>query len=134
MKPVFFLPALGWAFVVFIAISLPGSRLPDSDLLKLPHFDKLVHTVLFFVLAILLAYGFFKQGKNTISGRHYFTFTLVLGIIYGMLTELLQYWLISERHGNLWDFAANIIGTVFGLLIFRSLLSERTKNLPGRLQ
>lgn len=127
MKLFSFLPALGWAIVVLIAISLPGSHIPVSGLLKLPYFDKLVHLVLFLVLAVLLAYGFYRQETHTTFHRYHMWLTLFFGIIYGMLTELLQYWLISERHGTVGDFAANAVGTVFGVMLFSVLPVTRLK-------
>jgi VanZ family protein len=122
MKPVYVLPALGWAIIVLIAIGLPGNILPGSDLMKIPHFDKLVHGILFFVFAFLTAYGFYKQDASTSAHRHYASWTILAGIVYGMGTEFLQYHVIPGRYGNLPDVAANAIGTVFGLLMFRALV------------
>lgn len=122
MKPVFLLPSLGWAMIVLIAVGVPGSHLPGSDLLNLPHFDKLVHGILFFVFAFLTAYGLYKQDPSTSAHRHYASWTLLAGIVYGIGTELLQYHLIPERHGNLADAAANAVGTIFGLLMFRAFV------------
>ncbi|MFO7998139.1 MAG: VanZ family protein [Bacteroidales bacterium] len=127
MRVSYFLPALGWALIVLAAISMPASRIPGSDLLKLPHIDKLIHGLLFMVFAILLAYGFFRQNKQRIPGKYYLILTLSIGIIYGLATELMQFWMLPGRHGNLGDFIANTIGTIFGLLLFRAFIAGRLK-------
>lgn len=122
MKPVYLLPAFGWSLVVLIALSIPGSRLPGSDLLGLPFADKLVHVFLFLVFSFLVAFGLFKQRTSTYARKHYAALTLLLGVSYGIGTEVLQYHVIPERYGNLADAGANAIGTIFGLLIFRALI------------
>ena len=123
LKPL--IPSVLWASVIFAVIILPGSRIPDSEVLKLPMMDKAIHFSLFFILAILLAYGLFRQNRNSPFYLYRTLLTLTSGIWYGAATEFVQHWFVSSRHGNIYDFLANLFGMVFGLLFFRIMVQPR---------
>lgn len=44
--------------------------------------------------------------------------TLAIGIVYGALTEIMQETFIPGRVGSLFDWIADIIGSVLGVLFF----------------
>jgi VanZ family protein len=115
------IPAFAWACIIFVAISIPGSSIPQTGLLKIPHFDKIIHTSLFGVLGFLLSYGFYRQKSAAWSRNHYGLITILTGIFYGAITEILQYYFFQGRHGSFYDFLANTFGTVFGVIIFTTL-------------
>jgi VanZ family protein len=122
------LPSAGWAMLILVIISWPASQIPDAEIMKLPHIDKIIHFSLFFVLAVLLAAGLFFQPKNLFIYTFRITITLTTGLVYGSLTEVFQSLALPERQGSLVDFVANAFGTVFGVLCFRYIFAQR---LPG---
>jgi VanZ family protein len=122
------LPSAGWAMLILVMISWPASQMPDAEIMKLPHFDKIIHFSLFFVFAVLLAAGLFFQPKNLFIFKFRIAIALAAGLVYGSLTEIFQSLALPERHGSLADFAANAFGTVFGVLCFRYIFAQR---LPG---
>jgi len=127
----FFIPALVWSVVIFLAISLPAGAIPKTGLLKIPHFDKIIHALMFFILAVFLSFGFFKQSPISSLQKNYFLLAILTGIIYGAATEGFQYFWFSSRHGNFYDFFANAFGTVFGVILFANALKPRIKkSLP----
>lgn len=85
---------------------------------RIAHLDKIVHVGMFMVLGILLSYGFFCQKAGKFSNRNYARITILIGVFYGGITELLQYHLFSMRNGNFFDFLANVFGTIIGVLLF----------------
>ncbi len=126
----YFLPALAWMLVVFIAISMPPGNLPKSGIFSMPHFDKLVHFFLFSIFGLLFSFGFYKQGSQKLMHRYFVLFTLLAGFIYGSLTEILQHFYFSGRNGNITDVAFNLFGTVFGITLFSNIL----KICPGLIK
>jgi len=109
-----FIPALLWALVIFVIVSVPASSIPSTGRLNIPHIDKIVHFFIFFVLGALTIRGF---QKRKYSGSKGVAISLAICILYGMGTEYLQYCCLDDRHGNLADVAANSFGTVFGVLL-----------------
>ncbi len=118
------LPAVFWGAVIFLVISMPPSRIPDSAMLRLPLIDKAIHFTLFFIFSILLAFGLFKQKRITsiLSYKSLVIITLTAGVLYGATTEFIQLIALSQRHGSVFDFIANAIGTVFGILFFSYII------------
>ena len=125
----YFLPGIVWIIIVFAIIAIPGSSIPRTSLFEIPHFDKLIHFVMFAILSMLLGFGFFNQQQNSIYFRKRYTFVLVFCVIYGGATEIIQHLFVAGRSGELWDFAANTAGSFAGILLF-SMLSGK----PGKLK
>ncbi|TVQ87838.1 MAG: VanZ family protein [Bacteroidetes bacterium] len=125
----YLLPGIVWIIVILAIIAIPGSSIPRTSLFEIPHFDKLIHFVMFAILSILLGFGFFRQQENSIYFRKRYTFVLVLCVIYGGATEIIQHLFVAGRSGELWDFAANTAGSFAGILLF-SLLTGK----PGKLK
>ncbi|MEE4259214.1 MAG: VanZ family protein [Bacteroidales bacterium] len=108
-------PAITWALFILIVTGIPGDQIP-----KIPTFldwlspDKIVHVVIFGILSYLLLYGNRSQYLKS-KHRSYLVFTVVLiSATYGLITELLQYFVFVGRSGNAFDFYANILGALVG--------------------
>ena len=110
-----------WTVIILLATTLPSSSIPKTSLLKIPHFDKIVHFVLFFVLALLLISEFNtlrQEGKLT---RLSIVIAISVSVVYGLIIELLQYYLLTTRSGNLYDFAANVLGAIVAVLLYKTI-------------
>ncbi len=121
-----------WGMFILLVIGYPGESIPDSDLLKIPHIDKVIHFGLFAALGALLVYGFRKKQRGGRLRNKQLMQCIALGIIYGILTEYFQYCCLSDRHGNVPDAIANGFGTIFGVIIsaqlFRKIVASQEKN------
>ncbi len=122
MNPRYLIPALIWSLLIFWIISLPGSSIPKTPLLQLPHFDKFVHVSIFMVFAFLLAFGIDKQEVKGIQ-RNIYTITIAICVIYSTGTEWLQHNYVPGRHGDFWDILANLAGSLTGLMIYLHRIS-----------
>jgi VanZ family protein len=108
-----------WTIIIILATTLPSSSIPKNSLLQIPHFDKLVHFTLFFVLALFILSernSLRLQGQLT---NRAITFALSISIAYGLIIELLQYFLLPTRSGSLYDFMANVLGTIMAVVVYR---------------
>lgn len=71
---------------------------------------------MFAPLTFLIARATFKAHKRF---KLAIIIALLFGIIYAIFTELLQYYVIYGRNGNIYDAIADIIGAIIGLLLFQ---------------
>ncbi len=122
-----FCPAIVWAILVFVLTAVPGNYIPISiTFLDWASPDKIVHFILFGGQSFLILFAIREQ---YFSGNRRFVFASVaigLGIVYGLLTEVLQYYVFVGRDGNLFDFIADVIGAFMGFLAFYLLFRKKT--------
>jgi glycopeptide antibiotics resistance protein len=116
-----YLPFAGWTLVILALCSMPGKAIPQISWLELLSFDKLVHAGIFFVEQLLLM---------RIVARAYRWLAFSFTVAYGGLLELMQYYVFSERSGDVLDFMANATGALVGLLLYRKL-SKKLDFLPA---
>ena len=102
LKTLFFL----WFFIVFVLSIMPVNNKVSFNIIGL---DKIVHFLLYFVCSFIcfFSYGIEKQEK-----RHLFVLILCIG--YGILLEIIQYF-IPYRSFSFLDIIANSLGDFFGL-------------------
>jgi VanZ family protein len=111
-------PGIIWGILILILMGLPGHDFPDTSFIKIPNFDKLVHFGLFFIFVFLLLRGFAKQFHFPLLKKYALLFSLLIGIAYGGLTEILQGTVFIERTCDFYDFLADTVGCVLGMTFF----------------
>jgi VanZ family protein len=119
-------PAFAWAVIILVLTGIPGTAFPkDISFLDWASPDKIVHFILFGGQSFLILYAFRKQyfsGKN----RSLTAIAAVsIGIIFGLLTEVLQFYVFVGRNGNHLDFLADLIGALMGFLAFYLLYNKK---------
>ena len=102
--------ALGWTLAIIVALSIPGESLPDVPVLG---FDKLVHVSIFAVFAWLWMDALDAPLRVRTWG------VLAGGLLFAALSEVYQGALIPGRIGDVYDVAANVLGLVAAVLVFR---------------
>lgn len=102
------LPAIGWATLLFVLSSIPGAAFP-----QVPgwHVDKLVHALLYFVLGFFCARAL---GATTrITGGTLVLLATLIATGYGVTDELHQ--LLTPRRSCDWrDVVADGAGALIG--------------------
>jgi VanZ family protein len=116
-----------WTILIFIATTLPSNVLPNTSLLKIPHFDKIVHFGLFFVLAVFLLSENNRQRKLGGLTPQAIATAISVSAILGVLIELLQYFYLPTRSGSYWDFLANILGAIVAVGLYK-MINRITKS------
>ena len=112
--------ALLWAIVIACLLLAPGSML-ETDWLDLPfRVDWIVHAGLFFILALLV--------QRAIGSRRssFLTLTLLGGLAYAMLLEILQI-PVPRRSFELFDVLAGGLGIVAALAARAVVVRVRQK-------
>ena|SRR6056297_773567 len=106
------------AILVLITYGSLGSaeEAAKMNILKFPNSDKVIHGLMYFMLTVSLIYLMVKRYH---SFKHWKVYGIVLAtpILYGLLMEVLQYYLAQNRSPELADFIANTSGTVLAFLM-----------------
>lgn len=113
-----YLPALVWAFLIFILSMMPGKYVAPANIWDLANFDKLGHMFVFLVLMLLSLRGLSEQIHSAPSLR----FILIIFLIcsaYGFLLEVLQGTLSTDRQFDIVDSVANMLGCLLGGALFK---------------
>lgn len=119
------LPAQAWAILVAVALGSPSGLVATwSDRLSLgpwldPYFDKIIHFVLFAVLAGLAARSlraFGAAGWRRPPARRPLSWAVLIAIAYGGAAELLQL-RIGGRTAEWADFGADAAGALGAALV-----------------
>ncbi|HRB53929.1 MAG TPA: VanZ family protein [Bacteroidia bacterium] len=116
-----YIPPLMWGLFIFILCAIPGKNLPHYSWADLLSVDKLVHFTLFFILILLLkrAWLFIYKGVSS-----YNLIAIAIGVIYGGSLELMQSYFYTDRSGSWFDFLANSLGAICGVLFFEKLIDK----------
>lgn len=75
--------------------------------------DKVVHALMYAILGGVWIWELMDQHTNR---RKNIVWGLLFPILYGGIIELLQEYYFPPRTGDWWDWAADILGTIIGLL------------------
>lgn len=111
-------PAFIWAGIIFVLISIPGKDIPAADWMQWVSIDKWVHAGVFAVLMILVFHGY--EQYDFARPRYYVSvILLLLTVFYGGITELYQHFFLADRYADVYDFTANAIGAIIGMLIYQ---------------
>ncbi|MEM6723166.1 MAG: VanZ family protein [Bacteroidota bacterium] len=111
----FFWPAGIWAAIIFGLSVMPGSSLPKFTLMDFLQPDKVGHLVVYAVLVALLLWGYRKRdGQWPVKKQRLQIWGY--SILYGIAIECIQQFL-TDRHFDVLDIIANIIGCSLGLTI-----------------
>lgn len=105
---------LFWVFAVTVLIL---SAMPGSVTIRhsIEHLDKLGHFAAFFILSILLLFAY-KLTKPFLT-------TALIMALFGFSIELLHLY-VPRRVFSMYDFAADLLGVVAALIIYRILCSK----------
>jgi len=105
-----------WAAIIFILCAVPGDELPKTNAIQIPHFDKIVHYGMFFIMGIFLMAEFRIQTK--LKRVTILIISILLIGIYGGAIEFLQQNYFVNRSGDYMDLLADILGSITGIFFF----------------
>lgn len=107
-------PALVWALLIAVLCLTPGTALPAWQWADLLRVDKLVHTLMFAVLTVLVACGVRDLPANVLPFPKVLLIAGGVSVLYGASMEALQEIPDLNRRGDVIDLIANTAGAVVG--------------------
>jgi VanZ family protein len=104
-----FSPAIAWWIFSLVLFTMPGSALPAVGWFETLQVDKWVHVFLFFVMVLLFYRPFLK---HLIQAHHtgWQLYIPLLAVLYGIVIEVLQHYIIPNRSFDVYDIAADGVG------------------------
>jgi len=112
--------------MVFITFSSLYSFEYDGDSkFKIPHFDKIIHFTFYFVACVLGVLFLRERTKGTIQLGKALLIIMLATIGFGILMEVLQHNLTTERSGDFFDGLANTIGSFCGAILTKFYFSRK---------
>jgi VanZ family protein len=125
-----FLPGGLWTLLIALLTLLPGDYIPRT--INFPDWlsaDKILHLLLFGVYLFLLPEGFRKQVWFAKLRRKPVITSLVIGIVFAFFIEVMQMHVIPGRNGNIYDFLADIAGSLLGVTCWHIIRRNEKKKL-----
>jgi VanZ family protein len=108
-------PAIIWLFIILVISGYPGNHIPS---LPVWQFDKLVHSIIYAILSFCLLIPYYRQYIKENRRLRIGLIIVFIGIFYGGFMELLQNYIFINRSGNWYDFIANMIGAIIGVILY----------------
>lgn len=125
-----FYPGLIISIFIMVIMGLPGNYFP-----KVVSFwdwlgpDKVIHLIVFGMLSYSMLWGYRKKilSHDVRYIKKSFLLTLLLSVSYGALTELMQKYVFINRFGSIYDFIADAMGCVLGVITFFYYYKKKVK-------
>lgn len=103
---------VAWGLLILGITLLPAPAVPSLGILGRYHIDKLVHAFLFAVLFLFLFRAFRKQAGASLERWQALLPSILIAIVYGAITEVLQEVTGGGRSGDPLDFLADTVGVL----------------------
>ncbi len=125
-------PGITWSLIILVLTGLPGNYFPQvRTFWEWLGPDKIIHLGIFGILTYLLLRGFQKQHQFQRLRSNYIIFAIGIGIVFGALTEVGQRYVFTGRSANIYDFLANAVGCLLGLVVYYILSRKLNKILES---
>jgi VanZ family protein len=111
------LPIL-WAVLILILSLISGENIPEVSFWEMISIDKLAHVFMYAMLVFLLTTGLKRQYSNGWLRYYAKSTAFWLGMFYGLLLEIMQLLICTDRYFEMGDVIANSIGCLIGLFGF----------------
>ncbi len=109
--------ATAYSIAISVLFFMPTGELPKVDFSAA---DKLVHGLIYFILINLWA-AFFYLKKNLHFNINWASILFFSILLYGIIIEILQGLFTASRIADIFDVLANLIGSLLGILFFKSI-------------
>ena len=129
--PLKFWKSILWSVIIAIGLFTPGDKLPERKLFQLEHLDKILHLLIFGFLQFLILFDMYS-GRIIITKKRMIQ-SIFICTGYGVLTEIIQYLLISKRNGSILDLIADITGIILAVVFFFLLKKPIDRFFPRKI-
>lgn len=114
-----------WMILITVLSLVTFPDDPDQGM-DLPLSDKAVHFIFYFIAASLCVFYLREKTNGRLKLAKASLYGLLAVVVYGIIIEVLQATLTTNRSGEFYDVLANCIGGIAGILFVRLLFSPKT--------
>lgn len=118
-KTLLFIAVL-YSCVISVLFFIPSPELPE---IQVSSVDKIVHVLIYFMLINIWLLYVFKK-KNFHLESKWILLLLLSVLFYGIIIEILQGLFTISRSADIFDVAANFIGSLLGIFFFKSIKNK----------
>ena len=111
-----YIKSIIWSFVILLSCILPTNRINKVGILGIKHIDKLFHFLVYFIFSLILYFDLHKNVNALKNKYSIYLFIFFIPFVWGIIIELIQYYLLVNRQGSITDIMANISGIFAGIL------------------
>lgn len=130
-SPLKYWKSIIWAIIIAIGLFTPGDKIPKHKFFYFEEMDKVLHLLIFGFLQFLILLD--MHLNRIIIDRKRIISTVIICIAYGILTEILQYFLVSKREGSVFDLFSDITGIMLSLGFFFLIKKLIDRLFPRRI-
>ncbi|MDF0707493.1 MAG: VanZ family protein [Bacteroidota bacterium] len=117
---------LGWVVIITVLSLFSFSSMDlDTGTLNIPYADKITHFIFYMVFGFTGCLSLRERTKGSLGLAKTLKIVLVLAIIYGILIEILQFTLTTDRMAEMGDVLANTLGAFSGIGLIRWVFSKK---------
>lgn len=121
VKPLLLI-AISYSIVISILFFIPGNDLPRVKI-KIYGLDKIIHAGIHFILINLWMLYFYVKKDFQLKAKWVFQLFLLI-MLFGIIVEILQGQPIVSRGADIFDVAANLTGSLLGILFFKIVINN----------
>lgn len=110
-----------WATFILVLCSIPGNQMNKIKIIDIPHLDKFVHFIFYFVFTLLLISENNKQRLHRKVTVDAILIAATISLSYGAVIEIIQKVLVINRGADIWDMVANTVGFLVAAVTYRSV-------------
>ncbi|PTX63843.1 VanZ like protein [Kordia periserrulae] len=115
--------AVAWTIVITI-LSLVELKGPQA--LHFSYADKLMHGIIYFLVTIVWFFAFSKGITRDSLQKNAIKASAILAFVYGIIIEILQETLVTNRQGDWQDALANTIGIILAVFTIKWFIANKT--------
>ncbi len=97
----------------------------DTGSLNIPYADKITHFVFYLTFAFVGSLSLRERTMGNLGLRKTLIIVLFFAILYGILIEVLQYTITTDRMAEWGDVLANTLGAFAGIGLIRWVFSKK---------
>ncbi len=109
--------AILWSILTLYLSLASLNDVPNLNVWDIVGFDKLGHLVFYAIFVMLWCMAKCRKNKKKINFVFFFT------IFFGIFIECLQLYMSKGRLFEFGDILANILGTFFGIILFKKFIN-----------
>ena len=110
-----------WTILTIVLLCIPGSAFPGGGLFHIPHFDKVVHVILFGGIVWWWVLYFDSRDLEVLTSLSKIVLLVVLSVALGITLEFVQLNFIPNRSFDPGDIYANAAGSLLAAILVSAL-------------